>query len=86
MKKLKRHVVIPLLMLVYLAVMAYIARQRLAAGEYLYYFGVIGISLIIIVLLYFVLKKKERLRREREESYYGSYQDDDKAPDDNKAE
>ena len=86
MKKLKRHVVIPLLMLIYLAVLAYISRQRLADGEYLYYFGVIGISLIIIVLLYFVLKKKERLRREREESYYESYQDDDKATEDNKAE
>lgn len=73
-------------MLIYLAVLAYISRQRLADGEYLYYFGVIGISLIIIVLLYFVLKKKERMRREREESYYESYQDDDKATEDNKAE
>ena len=86
MKKLKRHVVIPLLMLIYLAVIAYLSRQRLADGEHLYYFGVIGISLVIIVLLYFVLKKKDRLRQKREESYYGSYQDDDKAPDDNKAE
>ena len=76
MKKLKRHVVIPLLMLVYLAVMAYISRQRLADGEYLYYFGVIGISLAIIVLLYFVLKKKERLRQEREEQLYGNYEAD----------
>lgn len=79
MKKLKRHVVIPLLMLVYLAVMAYISRQRLADGEYLYYFGVIGISLAIIVLLYFVLKKKERLRQEREESYYGKYVEGEEA-------
>ena len=82
MKKLKRHVVIPLLMLIYLAVMAYISRQRLADGEYLYYFGVIGISLIIIVLLYFVLKKKERLRQEREEQMYGHYQDEEKTQDD----
>lgn len=82
MKKLKRHVVIPLLMLIYLAVMAYISRQRLADGEYLYYFGVIGISLIIIVLLYFVLKKKERLRQEREEQMYGYYQDEEKTQDD----
>ena len=81
MKKLKRHVVIPFLMLCYLAVMAYISRQRLADGEYLYYFGVIGISLAIIVVLYFVLKKKERLRQEREARQYGEYQDESNTQD-----
>ena len=86
MKKLKRHVVIPFLMLCYLAVMAYISRKRLADGEYLYYFGVIGISLGIIVLLYFVLKKKERLRQEREERQYGSYEDQKDSIDESSAE
>jgi hypothetical protein len=73
-------------MLVYLAVMAYLSRQRLADGEYLYYFGVIGISLGIIVLLYFVLKKKERLRQEREESQYGRYEDEEEKTEDKKAD
>ena len=86
MKKLKRHIVIPFLMLCYLAVMAYISRRRLADGEYLYYFGVIGISLGIIVLLYFVLKKKERLRQEREERQYGSYEDQNDSTDESSAE
>ena len=86
MKKLKRHVVIPFLMLCYLAVMAYISRQRLANGEYLYYFGVIGISLGIIVLLYFVLKKKERLRQEREERQYSGYEDQKDSTDESSAE
>lgn len=53
-------------MLVYLAVMSYIGRGEFFAGHYLYYFGIIGISLVIIVLLHFSLKRRERLRRERE--------------------
>ena len=53
-------------MLVYLAVMSYIGRGEFFAGHYLYYFGIIGNSLVIIVLLHFSLKRRERLRRERE--------------------
>lgn len=63
---MKRSTVIPLIMLVYLAVMSYIGRGEFFAGHYLYYFGIIGISLVIIVLLHFSLKRRERLRRERE--------------------
>lgn len=81
MKKPKRYVIIPLLMLCYLAVMAYVARQRLADGEYLYYFGVIGISLLIIIALYFSLKKKEKYRQQHEESMYGQYGEEQKASD-----
>ena len=63
-------------MLAYLAAMAWIGRDRLARGEYLYYFGIIGISLLIIVLLYFSLRKKEQLQRRREEEQYGTYDDE----------
>ena len=59
--KIKRSVVFPLIMLAYLAVMAWLGRDRLERGEYLYYFGIIGVGLIIIVLLYFSLRKKEKL-------------------------
>lgn len=52
--------------MIYLAVMAYIGRSELYAGHYLYYFGIIGATLIVIVLLHFSLKRRERLRRERE--------------------
>ena len=58
-------------MLVYLAVMSYIGRGEFFAGHYLYYFGIIGISLVIIVLLHFSLKRRERLRREREKDMEG---------------
>lgn len=75
--KIKRSVVFPIIMLAYLAVMAWLGRDRLERGEYLYYFGIIGVGLIIIVLLYFSLRKKEQLREQRENEQYGSYDDDD---------
>ncbi len=73
--KLKRSTVIPLCLLVYLAVMAWMGRGRLLAGEYLYYFGVLGGSLAIIALLYWSLRRKESLRRKHEEELYGTYED-----------
>lgn len=56
--KIKKSVVFPIIMLAYLAVMAWIGRDRLNQGEYLYYFGIIGVGLVIILLLYLSLRKK----------------------------
>ena len=82
--KIKRSVVFPLVLLAYLAFMAWIGRDRLARGEYLYYFGIIGISLLIIVLLYFSLRKKEQLRdrreQELEQNQYTTYADEEDTP------
>lgn len=64
--KVKRSTLLPLILLVYLAVMAYIGRGEFLAGNYLYYFGIIGATLLCIILLHFFLKKRERLRAERE--------------------
>lgn len=65
--KAKRSIIIPLVLLVYLAVMATIGWDEYAAGRSsaLYYFGTIAVTLIIIVLLHFNLRRRERLRRER---------------------
>ncbi len=63
-RKLRRSTVIPMILLIYLAVMAYIGRGELAAGNYLYYFGVIGATLIAITLLHFTLRQRERRRAE----------------------
>lgn len=65
--KAKRSTIIPLILLVYLAVMATIGWDDYAAGRNsaLHYFGVITATLAIIVLLHFSLKRRERLRRER---------------------
>ena len=49
--------------------MAYIGWPDYAAGRTtaLYYFGIIGITVLVIILLHFNLKKRDRLRRERED-------------------
>lgn len=64
--KTKKSTWLPLLLLVYLMVMAYVGRGQVAAGKYLQYFGVMGVSLLVIVLLHFTLKHKERLKKLRE--------------------
>ncbi|MDE6310584.1 MAG: hypothetical protein K2L96_02050 [Muribaculaceae bacterium] len=65
--KIQRSTLIPLILLVYLAVMACIGWPDYASGRTsaLFYFGVIAITLIILVLLHFNLKRRENLRRER---------------------
>ncbi|MBP5687368.1 MAG: hypothetical protein J6X22_01845 [Muribaculaceae bacterium] len=81
-KKIKRSVIFPIIMLAYLAVMAWVGRDRLDRGEYLYYFGIIGVGLIIILLLYLSLRKKEKLQQQREEEQYGTYEKEEKENDD----
>lgn len=80
--KFKMSVVIPVLLFLYLCLMAWLGRERLADGDYLHYFGVIGVGLVIIVALHFVLKKKEYYRQKRrDEAVYGTYADEDKKKD-----
>lgn len=72
--KVKMSTIMPVLLAIYLAVMAWVGRHRLADGEYFYYYGVIGVCLVIIVTTHFVLKKREYYRQKRrEEAEYGSY-------------
>ena len=71
-----RTYILPLALLFYLAVLAWMARGRFYSGDYLYYFGVIGGSLLIIALLFLVLRKRDRLRRAREEDQYTTYAED----------
>lgn len=61
----QRYNIIPLLLLLYLAVMAYIGRGMLTDGRMLEYFGIIGATLVAIALLRVVLKKRDRHRRSR---------------------
>ncbi len=62
---MKKSTYLPLLLVAYLGVMAYIGRKEFYDGNYLYYFGIIGITLVCIFLLRIFLKRKERYRRER---------------------
>ena len=66
--KVKRSIIIPAALLVYLAVMAAIGYPEYASGRTsaLYYFGVIAITLVVLVLLHFSLRRRERYREERE--------------------
>lgn len=72
-RKIPRSTLVPLLLLVYLAVMAVIGWPEYASGRSsaLYYFGVIGATLLVIGLLHLNLKKREKLRRQREEQDRG---------------
>lgn len=64
-KKLKRSTLLPVLLLVYLGIMAYIGRGELYAGNYAYYFTIIGLTLFFIFLLHIFLKKREKLQANR---------------------
>lgn len=59
MKRPRRSTVISILLTAYLAVMAWIGRGELLAGRYLYYFGLIAITLLCIFLLNRLQRKKE---------------------------
>ena len=55
---MKRSTYLPLILLVYLAIMSYVGRGEFYAGNYGYYYGRIGCTLVCIVLLHFFLKKQ----------------------------
>jgi NO-binding membrane sensor protein with MHYT domain len=65
--KLKRSVVVPAILAIYLAVMAYIGYDGYATRQTssFQYFGTIFATIVVLVLLHFSLKRRERLRRER---------------------
>ncbi|MDE6240257.1 MAG: hypothetical protein K2M54_09785 [Muribaculaceae bacterium] len=65
--KIKRSTLIPVILLVYLAVMSTIGWKQYASGDMnaTEYFGIIALTLAVIVALHFSLKRRERLRAER---------------------
>lgn len=71
MKKYKKSTYLPILLLLYLGTMSYIGFNEFLKGNYLYYFGIIGATLLVIVLLHFSLKRKENLKQEREDELNG---------------
>lgn len=73
MKSVKWSTALPLILLAYLGFMAYIGYPHLLDGEYLFYFGIVGISLVIILALHIVLRKKEQLRKRASEDIYATY-------------
>lgn len=62
-RKSKRHILLPAALLVYMAIMAFLAypkyRERGNWDEYLL---IIGIGLLLPVLLFFILKRRQKIR------------------------
>lgn len=69
---MKRYNLIPLLLLIYLAVMAYFGRGMLLSGNYWEYFGIIAVTLLIIIALRWALKRREMIRNERRQKQEAS--------------
>lgn len=67
--KINKSILIPVILLVYLAVMSYIGYPGYLSGENspAHYFGTILATLFIIILLHFFIKKREKMRKERED-------------------
>lgn len=65
MKRFKKSIFIPAVLLIYLAVMAYMGRDKLIAGHYLEYFGILVVTLLCIAILFFTLRKQEQIRERR---------------------
>ncbi len=77
---MKKYILIPSVLLAYLAVMSYIGYPSYVSGAIsaLYYFGVIGICLVIIIVLYFLIKKREQYRKERNDDIEAAEKDSEK--------
>jgi len=67
MKKYKRSVWLPLLLLLYTTGMAIYFLPRNTEISDLEKYGTIGLSYVIIALLWLLLRKKEKLAEKREE-------------------
>lgn len=67
MKRIKKSKLIPAILLIYLCIMAYMGREKLLAGSYLEYFGILVVTLLCIVVLHFTLRKQEQVRERRQQ-------------------
>ena len=60
---MKRHIMLPVILLIYLAFMAYFTYPGKTGNEHIsltQYYATIGITLIVIIALYFFQKKKDK--------------------------
>lgn len=77
-KRFRRSTMLPLALFAYLCFMAYLGRGYFFSGEYLYYFGILGVSIIVLILLHFSLKRKEAMQEKRNNTeQYGTDADDE---------
>ena len=46
--------------------MAYMGREKLFAGNYFEYFGILIVTLLCIAILYFTMRKQEQIRERKQ--------------------
>ena len=62
-RKPKKHILLPSVLLLYIAVLAYISFPRYKeSGNWKEYIIVLGISVLLAVSLFFLLKQKQKIR------------------------
>lgn len=62
-QRAKRHILLPVALLLYTAIMAIIAYPRYQKEQnWNEYFLIIGIGVVLAILLFFVLKRRQRIR------------------------
>jgi uncharacterized membrane protein len=67
---MKKHILLPVVLLVYLAFMAYFtypARSVTGGISYTSYYVTIGVTFVIIIFLAYFLKRQEDNRKKRKE-------------------
>ena len=62
-RRMRRSVWLPCVLVLYLGIMSYVGLPIYRAGNYLHYFGVIGVTLVVIIMLHIFLKKRENIKR-----------------------
>lgn len=77
--KAKRSTVIPMMLFIYMAIMAVLGYSGYADGSTsaLQYFGIIGGTMLAIVLLHFNIKRRDRMHNERNERLNALNRNDD---------
>lgn len=77
-KRLRFSIILPVLLLAFLAVRAYVCLDLLRAGHSLRYYCAFAGGLVLIALIYWRLRKKEMATRAKadDEAQYGPYPQD----------
>lgn len=65
MKRFRKSVFIPAMLLIYLGVMAYLGRDMLSGSGRTEYFLILIVTLACIALLTFTLRKQEKIRERK---------------------
>jgi hypothetical protein len=64
MRKLERHIILPLALAAYALILGVIAYPRYrTSGNWGEYFTIIGITLLLALILHFLLKRRQQIRK-----------------------